>query len=88
MNEDEPSLPTRIQVEVTGQYDNLGMFLSQLGFYKRIVSVTDLDIKQAEDNAQYAGRSINGSFVVTAFYISPENLTKLTKPGAAAQRAT
>lgn len=72
-----------IQVEVTGSYDNLGLFLSQLGFYKRIVSVTDLDIKQAEDNAQYSGRSINGVFIVTAFYLSAENLTKLTKPGAA-----
>jgi type IV pilus assembly protein PilO len=74
-----------IQVEVTGSYDNVGLFLSQLGFYKRIVSVTDLDIKQAEDNAQYAGRSVNGSFIVTAFYISPENLAKLTaKPAPAA----
>jgi type IV pilus assembly protein PilO len=77
-----------IQVEVTGSYDNLGLFLSQLGFYKRIVSVTDLDIKQAEDNAQYVGRSINGSFVVTAFYLSPENLAKLTKPAAAPATGT
>lgn len=77
-----------IRIEVTGSYDNLGLFLSQLGFYKRIVSVTDLDIKQAEDNAQYAGRSINGSFVVTAFYLSPENLTKLTKPAAAPAAGT
>jgi type IV pilus assembly protein PilO len=73
-----------IQVEVTGSYDNVGLFLSQLGFYKRIVSVTDLDIKQAEDNAQYAGRSVNGSFIVTAFYISPENLAKLTSKPAPA----
>jgi type IV pilus assembly protein PilO len=71
-----------IKVEVTGSYDNLGLFLSQLGFYKRIVSVTALDIKQAEDNAQYAWRSVNGSFVVTAFYISPENLAKLTSKPA------
>ncbi|MBI3651170.1 MAG: type 4a pilus biogenesis protein PilO [Acidobacteria bacterium] len=72
-----------IQIEITGSYDNLGLFLSQLGFYRRILSVTDLDIKQAEDNAQYVGRSINGSFVVTAFFIAPENLAKLTKPAAA-----
>ena len=43
-----------------------------------------MEIKQAEDHAQEAGRSINSVFVVTAYYISPENLEKLTskKPGA------
>lgn len=73
-----------IQVEVTGSYDNLGQFFSQLGFYSRIVSVTEVDIKQAEDNAQESGRSINSSFIVTAYYIAPENLEKLTtkKPAA------
>lgn len=79
-----------IQVELTGSYDNVGLFLSQLGFYRRIVSVTDVDIKQAEDNAQQAGRSINASFTLTAYYIAPENLAKLAgkpvetpKPAAA-----
>ena len=67
-----------IQVEITGSYDNVGLFLSQLGFYRRIVSVTDVDIKQAEDNAQQVGRSINSSFVLTAYYIAPENLAKLS----------
>jgi type IV pilus assembly protein PilO len=67
-----------IQIEVTGSYDSLGQFFSRLGFFTRIVSVTDVDVKQAEDNAQEVGRSINASFVVTAYYIAPENLEKLT----------
>ncbi len=67
-----------IQVEITGSYDNLGQFFSRLGFYTRIVSVTEVDIKQAEDNAQEFGRSINAAFVVTAYFIAPENLEKLT----------
>jgi type IV pilus assembly protein PilO len=73
-----------IQIEVTGAYDSLGQFFSRLGFYPRIVSVTDVEIKQAEDNAQEVGRSINGAFIVTAYYIAPENLEKLTmkKPAA------
>src|SRR5436190_3414910 len=73
-----------IQIEVTGSYDSLGQFFSRLGFYPRIVSVTDVEIKQAEDSGQEVGRSINGSFVVTAYYIAPENLEKLTmkKPAA------
>lgn len=73
-----------IQIDVTGTYDSLGQFFSRLGFYSRIVSVTDVDIKVAEDSAQEAGRSINGSFTVTAYYIAPENIEKLTmkKPPA------
>jgi len=73
-----------IQIEVTGSYDSLGQFFSRLGFYSRIVSVTEVEIKQAEDAAQEVGRSINGAFVVTAYYIAPENLEKLTmkKPAA------
>lgn len=67
-----------IQIEVTGSYDALGQFFSRLGFYARIVSVTDVEVKQAEDAGQEVGRSINGSFVVTAYYIAPENLEKLT----------
>jgi type IV pilus assembly protein PilO len=67
-----------IQIEVTGSYDALGQFFSRLGFYARIVSVTDVEVKQAEDSGQEVGRSINGSFVVTAYYIAPENLEKLT----------
>lgn len=67
-----------IQIEVTGSYDSLGQFFSRLGFFTRIVSVTDVEVKQAEDGAQEVGRSINASFVVTAYYIAPENLEKLT----------
>ncbi len=67
-----------IQIEVTGSYDALGQFFSRLGFYSRIVSVTEVEIKQAETSGQEVGRSINGSFVVTAYYIAPENLEKLT----------
>src|SRR5436305_5390713 len=67
-----------ILIEVTGSYDALGQYFSELGFYKRILSVSEVDIKQAEDGAQQVGRSINSSFVVTAYYISPENLEKLT----------
>ena len=67
-----------IQIEVTGSYDSLGQFFSRLGFFSRIVSVTEVEVKQAEDSGQEVGRSINGSFVVTAYYIAPENLEKLT----------
>src|SRR5262245_47499971 len=67
-----------IQVEVTGTYDNLGHFFSQVAFYTRIVSVTDVEIKQSQDTSQEAGRTIDGQFTITAYYISPENLDRLT----------
>src|SRR6185503_1000027 len=73
-----------IDIEVSGAYDNLGQFFSSLGFFKRIVSVTDVQVKQSDDNSQLAGRSIESTFTVTAYYITPENLSKLTskKPPA------
>lgn len=74
----------QILVQVSGSYDALGKFFSELGFYKRILSVTDVEIKEAEDNAQESGRTINSAFMLTAYYISPANLEKLTKPQPAA----
>jgi len=78
-----------IDVEVTGPYDNLGRFFSRLGFYSRIVSVTDVDVKRADEKSQMLGRTINASFKITAYFISPENLEKLTmkKPAAPAAKA-
>ena len=66
-----------ISVDITGSYDSLGQFFSQLGFYKRIVSVGDVDIKQAQDSAQEAGRSIDASLKVTIFFMSQENLERM-----------
>ena len=45
-----------IQIEVTGSYDSLGQFFSRLGFYPRIVSVTEVEIKQAEDKRTRGGQ--------------------------------
>jgi len=74
----------KILVQVSGSYDSVGQFFSQLGFYKRILSVSEVEIRQAEDSAQESGRSINSSFVLTAYFISPKNLENLTKPAPAA----
>jgi len=78
-----------ILVDVTGPYDNLGRFFSRLGFYSRIVSVTDVEIKRADEKQQIMGRTVNASFKITAYFISPENLDKLTmkKPTAPAAKA-
>jgi len=67
-----------IDVVVSGTYDNLGQFFSRLGFYTRIVSVADVDIKQATITSQANGKTIDASFIITAYYISKDNLQKLT----------
>jgi Tfp pilus assembly protein PilO len=79
-----------IDVAVTGAYDNLGRFFSRLAFYQRIVSVTDVDIKRADEKSQLLGRTINASFKITAYFISAENLEKLTvkKPAGPGPKAT
>ncbi|HKV41164.1 MAG TPA: type 4a pilus biogenesis protein PilO [Blastocatellia bacterium] len=79
-----------IDVVVSGTYDNLGQFFSRLGFYTRIVSVGDVDIKQAGSQAQVNGQTIEANFVITAYYISKDNLAKLTamKPAAPSPTAT
>ena len=73
-----------IDIAVSGAYDNLGQFFSSLGFFRRILSVTDVSVTQSSDDSQLAGRSVESTFVVTAYYITPENLSKLTakKPAA------
>lgn len=78
-----------ILVDLSGPYDNLGRFFSRLGFYSRIVSVTDVEIKRADEKQQIMGRTVNASFKITAYFISPENLDKLTmkKPTAPAAKA-
>jgi type IV pilus assembly protein PilO len=67
-----------VNVQVAGTYDSVGRFFSKLGFYARIISVTDVEIKQAADTLQARDRSIESSFTITAYYISQANLDKLT----------
>ncbi|MGH9825876.1 MAG: type 4a pilus biogenesis protein PilO, partial [Blastocatellia bacterium] len=53
-----------IKVQVSGTYDSLGQFFSRLGFYTRIVSVSEVEVKQAVAADQELGRSIDGSFTI------------------------
>ena len=78
-----------MKYQVSGSYDSLGQFFSALGFFTRIVSVGDVEIRRAGDDQQKRGRSIEGRFTVTAYFISPGNLKNLTskKPVAPAKPA-
>lgn len=63
-----------IEVEVSGAYNNLGQFFSQMAAYQRIVSISDFKIMQT--NTPHGGRTVDGQFLLTAYYVSNEQLQK------------
>jgi Tfp pilus assembly protein PilO len=67
-----------IKVSVTGHYNNLGQFFSKLDSFTRIISINDVEVRTADDKAQSEGRSIESNFRVRAYYLSEENVKKLT----------
>ena len=82
-----------IEVGVSGSYNKLGTFFSQMASYQRIVSITDfkltgLDKKKTEDKDQLVkGRNVNAEFKLKAYYASPERVQAAAapKPKAAAE---
>lgn len=70
-----------VEVEVTSTFANLREFFDQMARYQRIVSITDFGINQIKD--QGPGRTIDARFLMTAYYVSAENLQK-SKPQAPA----
>ncbi len=63
-----------IEVEVSGSYNRLGHFFSQMASYQRIVSISDFKIMQT--TSQNGGRTVDGQFLLTAYYVSNEQLQK------------
>lgn len=63
-----------IEVEVSGSYNHLGQFFSQMAAYQRIVSISDFRITQS--GTQNGGRTVDGQFLLTAYYVSNEQLQK------------
>lgn len=73
-----------VEVEVTGNYNNLGAFFAQMASYQRIVSITDFKITQIKEQKKTMGKTIDGQFLLTAYYVSPEQL----QPAPVAPAAT
>jgi len=63
-----------IEVEVSGSYNKLGGFFAQMAAYQRIVSISDFRIMQSPQ--QQAGSTVEGQFLLTAYYVSNEQLQK------------
>lgn len=76
----------RIDVSVQSSFSGLRAFFDQLAHYQRIVSVTNFEIKQLEN--QGSNKTVDARFDLTAYYVSSEKLQKAAekpnKPGAPA----
>jgi type IV pilus assembly protein PilO len=69
-----------IQVDVTSTFANLRSFYEQMARYQRIVSITDFKINRLSDQDMPTGKTVNAQFLLTAYYVTPENLKKSATP--------
>ncbi|MCS6884220.1 MAG: type 4a pilus biogenesis protein PilO [Acidobacteriota bacterium] len=65
-----------INVQVSGLYNNLGRFFQQIATYRRIVNVSDVEIRKA--NEQTEARNIDASFTVTAYFASEQDIMNIS----------
>jgi len=70
----------RIEVTVTSSFASLRAFFDQLAHYQRIVSVTNFELKQMQN--QSPSRTVDARFDLTAYYVSTEKLQKQAAPAA------
>lgn len=74
-----------IEVEVSGSYNRLGEFFAQMAAYQRIVSITDFRVLQASE--QNSMRSVDGQFLLTAYYVPADKLQSAQQHQGAGQPA-
>jgi Tfp pilus assembly protein PilO len=71
----------KIDVSVQSSFSSLRAFFDQMAHYQRIVSITNFEIRQLEN--QGSAKTVEARFDLTAYYVSAENLQKAAaKPGA------
>ena len=73
----------KIEVSVTSSFASLRAFFEQLAHYQRIVSVTNFQLSQRED--QSTARTVDATFDLTAYYVSAERLQKSAQPAGSGQ---
>ncbi len=64
----------KIEVSVTSSFASLRSFFEQLAHYQRIVSVTNFQLTQREQ--QSTAKTVDATFDLTAYYVSAEKLQK------------
>jgi len=70
-----------IILDVSGSYNNLGLFFADLANYERINSVGNFEVVQTEMQTEKV--SVTSGFTLTIYYVSPENLANLQNKGNA-----
>jgi len=78
----------KIDVSVQSSFAGLRSFFDQMAHYQRIVSISNFEIKQLENQAPT--KTVEARFDLTAYYASSENLQKQggnPKPNTAASPA-
>ena len=70
----------KIEVGVVSSFAGLRAFFEQLAHYQRIVSVTNFELKQLEQ--QSPTKTIDARFDLTAYYVSAEKLQGQSRPTA------
>jgi type IV pilus assembly protein PilO len=64
-----------VKVDVYGTYPQLQSFFQQMAELRRVVNITEAEIKGAD--RQRTNRSIEAHFIVSAFYAEPEDINNL-----------
>jgi len=68
----------RIDVSVQSSFAGLRAFFDQMAQYRRIVSITNFEVKQMDKQA--ASKTVEARFDLTAYYVSSEQLQKQNAP--------
>jgi hypothetical protein len=77
----------KIDVAVQSSFSSLRAFFDQMAHYQRIVSITNFEIKQLDNQA--SSKTVEARFDLTAYFVSAENLQKAAaKPGASPSPGT
>jgi type IV pilus assembly protein PilO len=75
-----------IEIEVDSNFNNLRDFFDKMAKLQRIVSITDFNLKQIDQ--QSSNKTLHAQFLLTTYYASAENLTAAPaapgQPGAPA----
>jgi type IV pilus assembly protein PilO len=71
-----------IEVSVRSSFANLRSFYDQMAKYQRIVSITDFKINRLSDQEFEPSRTVNTTFIMKAYYATPDNMKSVPKPAA------
>ena len=75
-----------VEIQVTGTYNQIGQFFSQMASYQRIVSITDFKVAKLREGGLVQdlkdGKTVDAVFTLKAYYVAPEQLqTAAAQPG-------